>query len=191
MKGGPNIVKPFIIDAERALLLVIDFQEKLAPLVEGAPEVEKNVAVLAKAAAILDLPVKVTEQYPKGLGTTLPSAASSFADGTKRFEKTHFSCCAEEGFTDYLAVPGRDQVIVCGVEAHICVLATAMELLQRGYRVVVTADAVGSRKEEHRRLALKAMRQAGALVVPMETVVYQMLKRSGTPQFKALLAHFR
>ncbi|MBL3592964.1 MAG: hydrolase [Synergistaceae bacterium] len=184
-------MKPFIIDAEKALLLVIDFQEKLVPAIEGAENVQKNIDILVKAAVTLRLPLKVTEQYPKGLGPTVTSVASSFPEGVQRFEKTHFSCCAERGFTDYLAETGRSQVILCGVETHICVLATAMELLERGYQVVVTADGVGSRRPEHHDLALEAMRQAGALIVPMETIVYQMLKRSGTAEFKALLAYFR
>lgn len=184
-------MRPFIIDAERALLLVIDVQEKLLPLISGAQAVEKNISVLVKAAETLHLPLKVTEQYPRGLGATTEAVASSLTEGARRFEKTHFSCYAEEGFADYLSEPGRDQVVVCGVEAHICVLATVMELLGHGYQVIVAADAVSSRQEEHRLLALKAMSQAGALVVPMETVVYQMLRRSGTAEFKALLAHFR
>ncbi|QTX31376.1 isochorismatase family protein [Aminithiophilus ramosus] len=184
-------MRPFIIDAEKAILLVVDVQEKLIPLVADSETVENRIAILARAAEMLHLPVKMTEQYPRGLGSTTEPVASSLSREWRRFEKTHFSCYAEEGFAEYLSEPGRDQIIVCGVEAHICVLATVMELLERDYRVIVAADAVSSRQEEHRNLALDAMSRAGALVVPMETVVYQMLKRSGTVPFKALLAYFR
>ena len=184
-------MKPFRIDAEKSQLLLIDLQMKMLPAVAGWESVAKNVEILLKACEIMKAPVKLTEHYPRGLGATIPSIAENLPIDSKRFEKISFSCCGEAGFDNFLRCNGRDLVIVAGVESHICVLSTVMDLLAMGHSVVVAADACSSRNAGHHNMACSAMTSAGALVVPVESVVYQMLGRAGTEQFKAMLPMFK
>lgn len=184
-------MKPFRIDAARSQLLLIDLQEKMLPAVTGWQSVARNSGILLKACEIMKVPVKVTEHYPKGLGSTIAGVAENLPADAGCFEKISFSCCGEEGFDKFLQCEGRDIVIVAGVESHICVLGTVMDLLSTGRSVAVAADACSSRNAEHHRMACDAMTAAGALVVPVESVVYQMLERAGTEQFKAMLPMFK
>lgn len=184
-------MKPFSIDAQRSQLLLIDMQEKMLPAVAGWESVAKNAEILLKACEIMKVPVKVTEHYPKGLGNTITSVNRNLPSGTERFEKISFSCCGETGFDKFLRCEGRNIVVVAGVESHICVLGTVMDLLAMGHSVAVAADACSSRNSEHHRMACDAMASAGAMVVPVETVVYQMLGRAGTEQFKSMLPMFK
>jgi len=185
------LMRPFRIDPEKVQLLVIDLQEKMLPAVHGWEKVDRNTGVLIEACKVTAVPVKYTEHYPKGLGKTVPSVMEKLPVQAGRMEKIHFSCCMEEGFEDFLRSGGRDQVIVAGVESHICVLGTVIDLMAIGMRVVLAADACSSRDPEHHRLACDAMVSAGALVVPVETVVYQLLGRAGTEQFKSMLPFFK
>ncbi len=184
-------MKPFRIDASRSQLLLIDLQEKMLPAVTGWQSVAKNAGILLKACEIMKVPVKVTEHYPKGLGTTISCVAENLPSHAVFFEKISFSCCGEDGFDKFLQSDGRDIVVVAGVESHICVLGTVMDLLAMGHIVAVAADGCSSRNAEHHRMACDAMAAAGALVVPVESVVYQMLGRAGTEQFKAMLPMFK
>lgn len=184
-------MRPFRIDAERSQLLLIDLQVKMLPAVAEWESVAKNAEIMLKACEIMKVPVKFTEHYPKGLGATVPSIAGNLPADSERFEKISFSCCGEAGFDEFLQCDGRDLVIVAGVESHICVLGTVMDLLAMGHSVVVAADACSSRNEAHHMMACGAMASAGAMVVPVETVVYQMLGRAGTEQFKAMLPMFK
>jgi len=118
----------------------------------------------------------------------LAELSACLPEGSARFEKIHFSCWAEPGFNTFFHREGRSQVILAGIEAHICVFSTAMELLNVGYDVAVAADAVGSRNPDHRDMALETLRHAGAAVLPVESIVYQMLEKAGTPAFKKILA---
>lgn len=182
---------PFRIDPRRAQLLVIDLQEKMLPAVSGWEKVARNTGILLEACKVTTVPVKYTEHYPKGLGRTVPSVIEKLPSQAGKMEKIHFSCCMEDGFEEFLRTEGRDQVIVAGVESHICVLGTVMDLLAMDLRVAVAADACSSRDPDHHRLACDAMLSAGALVVPVETVVYQLLGRAGTEQFKSMLPFFK
>jgi len=184
-------MKPFRIEPARAQLLLIDLQDKMLPAVSSHETVSRNSIILLHACGIMNIPVKYTEHYPRGLGSTVSSIADNFPKGSTRTEKIHFSCCMEEGFDGFLRMEGRDQIVVAGVETHICVLGTVMDLLATDYRVAVAADACSSRNPEHHRLACEAMASAGALVVPVETLVYQMLGRAGTAEFKAMLPFFK
>lgn len=163
-------------------------QEKLFPAIHGATPLLKQAQFLLSSCSILGVPVKYTEHYPKGLGTTLPELSERLPEGSSRFEKIHFSCWAETGFNTFFHREGRSQVILAGIEAHICVFSTAMELLNVGYDVSVAADAVGSRNPVHRDMALETLRHAGASVLPVESIVYQLLEKAGTPAFKQILA---
>lgn len=184
-------MKPFVLDRNQAQLLLIDVQEKLCPSMYNRDKVCRNSGILLETAGLLDIPVKVTEQYPKGLGGTVTELEEKLPGNAHKFEKVHFSCYSEPGFHHFIQQAGRSQIIVAGIEGHICVLATVLEMLKDNYSVAVVADATGSRRRKHHKLALEAMGQAGAFIVPMETAVYQLLGQSGTPEFKTLLRHFR
>ena len=170
-----------------SVLTIVDVQERLfnAMDAERRDDMVSNVKILASAARRLDVPVLVTEQYPKGLGRTLPEVKALLAD-VAPFEKTAFSCADAEGFMDRLKGFGADHVILTGVEAHVCVLLTALDLLARGLKVSVVADAVCSRRTANLEIGLAQARQAGAVITATETVVFQLLGRADSDAFREL-----
>ena len=185
------------IKARSSFLLMIDIQERLMPAIYNKDEVIKNSSHLLTAASELSVPLIVTEQYPKGIGSTLPELKDLIPEGTSIIDKTEFSCCDASGFGDaFLNLSftsgTKDTAILFGVETHICVLATAIDILEKyNLNVVIAADSCGSRTEENHKLALDALRSMGCLVVPTETVIYHMLGKAGTPEFKKLLPLFK
>lgn len=172
------------LDRGRAALAVIDVQEAFRPAVLDFERVAANVGVLVQGARILGLPVIVTEQYPKGLGDTVPEVAA-YLDGIDRLEKTTFSAVGAEGFPAALA-DVRDQVMVCGIEAHVCVNQTVEDLLATGREVHVVGDAVTSRTPANRDLGLQKMEQSGATLTSVETALFELLREAGTPEFKEI-----
>jgi len=171
----------------RSVLTIVDVQERLfnAMDAERRDEMVANVKILATAARRLQVPVLVTEQYPKGLGRTLPEVKTLVAD-VPPFEKTAFSCADAEGFMDRLRALDAEHVILTGIEAHVCVLLTALDLLGRGLRVSVVADAVCSRRAANLEIGLGQARQAGATITATETVVFQLLGRADSDAFREL-----
>ncbi len=168
---------------ERAALIVVDVQEGFRPYACFAG-VADACAKLVQAARILELPVLVSEQYPKGLG---PTAAEVGVENEPRIEKTVFSAARAEGFERaQVGRGGRDQVIVCGIETHVCVSQTVHDLLADGIEVHVPADAVGSRHDFDYECGLERMVRAGAVVSTVESVLFELLERAGTPEFKAV-----
>lgn len=169
------------------VLVIIDVQERLfnAMDAERRDDVIRNIKILGVAARRLTLPVVVTEQYPRGLGRTLPELRE-LLDDVAPIEKTTFSCCAADGFTDRLEALGGEPVILAGIEAHVCVLLTALDLLRQGFRVSVVADAVCSRTPANFEAGLAQARQAGAVVTTTETVVFQLLGRADTDAFREI-----
>ncbi|MDR1732051.1 MAG: hydrolase [Synergistaceae bacterium] len=176
---------------ENTVFLMIDIQERLLPSISGAEEIVQNSVRLVKAAETMALPLLWTEQYPKGIGPTVKEISSVLPAGASPFEKTAFSCCDEPGFMEKVRTFGRPSIVIFGIETHICILSTVMDLLKEGYGVVAVADACGSRNVRNHDIALRAVQSRGALVVPVETVVYQLLGVSGTPEFKTLLPLFK
>lgn len=183
----------FKLSPERAALVIVDIQERLAAAMD--PDVlaalEKSVTVLVELARRLELPVVASEQYPRGLGKTreaVQSALLALGERVYRFEKTEFSICASEGFAKaWDALAGeRTQWIVVGMEAHVCVYQSVRDLLARGGIAHVPRDAVISRAEENRETGLDLMDRAGALITSTETVVFDALGRAGTDDFKAM-----
>jgi nicotinamidase-related amidase len=169
------------------VLVVVDVQERLfaAMDAESRDEVLRNIKILVATAGRLGLPVVITEQYPKGLGRTLPELAA-LVSRAPVLEKTAFSCCGAAGFVERLRDAAADPVLLVGLEAHVCVLLTAVDLLALGFRVAVVADAVCSRRRETRDLGLAQARQAGAVVTATETVVFQLLGRADTDAFREI-----
>jgi nicotinamidase-related amidase len=171
----------------RPILTIVDVQERLfnAMDAERRDDMVANVKILASAARRLEVPVLVTEQYPKGLGRTLPEVKALLAD-VPPFEKTAFSCADAEGFMDHVRALGADHVILSGIEAHVCVLLTALDLLGRGLKVSVVADAVCSRRAANLEIGLAQARQAGAVITATETVVFQLLGGADNDAFREL-----
>ena len=170
----------------RAGLVVVDIQERLLPAIFEKERVVQNAVRLAKGAAILGVPVLVTEQYRKGLGGTVPELAAAIADFAP-VEKLEFSACGATGFTAALETNQVTQAILCGIEAHVCVTQTCLDLLARGLRVFVVADAVSSRTPENYQFGINRMRSAGAVIVSTEMVIFELLGRAGTEEFKQIL----
>jgi nicotinamidase-related amidase len=170
------------LDRGRAALAVIDVQEGFRPAVLDFDQVAGNVAVLVEGARILGLPVIVTEQYPKGLGATVPEVARHL-EGIEPIEKVCFSAFDADEFPVALG-DDHDQVVLCGIEAHVCVNQTAEDLLATGREVHVVRDAVSSRTAENRELGLHKMERSGAVVTSVETALFELLRAAGTPEFK-------
>jgi nicotinamidase-related amidase len=182
---------PYLLDPDTAVLGVIDIQERLAAAMAEREPVIEGARRLILSAKRLNVPIVVTEQYPRGIGPTEPELVEALAGEYRPIEKLRFSCCREPAFAGRLDELGRRQVLLCGMETHVCLLATCLDLIDAGFQVHVAADAVCSRNAEHKRLALDQMRQAGAMVTCVEAAVYQMLGKAGTPEFKDLLPLFR
>jgi nicotinamidase-related amidase len=163
-------------------LVVIDVQEAFRKALPDFDRVAKAAGVLAEGAATLGIPVVVTEQYPKGLGSTVAEVAERLPEGTGAVEKVRFSAAEAEGFD----LEGRDQALVCGIETHVCVNQTVLDLLDQGIEVQVAGDAVGSRTEANRELGLQKMERAGATLTSVETALFELLGGSDADGFKAV-----
>jgi nicotinamidase-related amidase len=168
------------LDPERATLIVVDLQEGFRKAVPDFDRVAKATATLIEGAEAIGIPVVVTEQYPKGLGKTAPEIAEHLPEGTEPLEKVCFSAADAEGFD----LGGRDQALVCGIETHVCVNQTTLDLLGSGVEVHVAEDAVGSRFEENKRVGLHKMERAGAVLTSVETALFELLGQAGTDEFK-------
>lgn len=179
--------------ASESTLVIVDTQTRLAAAMPDAARarVLNNSGVLLQAAALLDIPVLVTEQYPQGLGKTEPAVARHLPAHAKHFEKTCFSCCGAPGFMDALRAFARKQVVLAGMETHVCVLQTALELNDAGKRVFVAEDAVCSRAEAHHHNALARLRQAGVIVSNSESVLFEWLRDASHAHFKQVSALIR
>jgi nicotinamidase-related amidase len=172
------------LDRERTALVVVDIQEAFRKAVPGFDQVAESAARLVQGAEAMGIPIVVTEQYPKGLGHTVPEVADHLPDGWQPIEKVRFSAAEAEGFN----LDGRDQVLVCGIETHVCVNQTVLDLLESDVEVEVVADAVGSRTAENRELGLHKAEQAGAVLTSVETALFELLRGSDAAEFKQVQA---
>jgi nicotinamidase-related amidase len=179
---------PMALGRGHTALVVIDVQERLFPAMDSdhREEVMRNLKILAATAQRLQLPTMATEQYPKGLGHTLPEMKAALPTGLEPIEKVAFSCWGVETFRSRLTASGARQVLLGGIEAHVCVLISALDLLAAGYGVHVVADAVTSRTQANWRLAMAQLRQAGAVVTTTETVLFQLLGQADSDDFREL-----
>lgn len=182
--GGPLGLR---LRAPRSLLLVVDVHERLAPAVQGAEQIIANCAVLMRAAARLSVPLLVSEHCPERLGPTV-SQLRALAAGSDIVPKVHFSCADEPALIQRIATLSRPQIVVAGMEAHVCVLQTALGLAERGYRVCVVADATGARRPESHRIAIERLAMAQIAVVTAEMVLFEWLERADRSEFRELLA---
>ena len=180
------------LEATACALVVVDIQEKLLPPIFNRESLVKNSQLLIRLAKILDVPVMVTTQYSKGLGATVSEIASLLPD-VAAIDKMEFGCFGSDPFRAKLkSLPGnRTTVLLCGMESHICVMQTALGALNDGYLVHVASDAVGSRAEWNWKIGLERMKAAGAVISSTEMVMYELLRCSGTAEFKQLLPYLK
>ena len=180
------------LQTEHCALIVVDIQEKLLPPIFNNDELVKNSQLLVRLANILKLPMIVTTQYVKGLGPTVPQIASLLANA-QPIDKMQFGCFGSNEFRSALkAMPGnRNTLLVCGMEAHICVMQTVLGGLNDGYLVHVASDAIGSRVRWNWDIGIDRMRAAGAVISTTEMMIYELLHASGTPQFKEMLPYLK
>ncbi len=165
--------------------VIIDVQEKLFPHMHHRESLEKNINILIEGLKILEIPLLVTEQYTKGLGFTIPSVQESIGNQSK-IEKVAFSCCDSPDFMSHLQNMGKTHVVVAGIEAHVCVLQTVVDLLDNGFRVAVVTDCISSRKQTDQDIALRRIEQEGAMLSTYESVLFELCRYSGTDQFKSI-----
>jgi nicotinamidase-related amidase len=176
---------PELLTTEKTALLVIDIQERLFPVMHEKEKLMRSVIKLIKGARVLEIPVILTEQYPKGLGPTLPEIKELLPD-IKPIEKLSFNCCDEEFFCKTLEALKRKQVLIAGIEAHICVYQTSMALARAGYEVQVVGDCVSSREMENKLVALFKMGAAGISPTTMEMALFELLKVAKGDKFKQI-----
>ena len=174
-----------MLDIKECFLVVVDVQGKLAQLMYDKDVLFKNIQILIKAAKILNIPVIWCLQCPNALGPTVPEISELLAD-IKPINKTAFSCCGDEQFNIRLNELSRKQVLLCGIETHVCIYQTALDLLRKDFSVNVIADAVSSRTQENRKLALKRMTAEGAKISSVEMALFELLKTAEHPNFKEI-----
>ncbi len=179
-----------LLEAARSLLLLVDVQTRLAPAVHAAAACVQRCRLLLEAARRLDVPVLATEQCPEGLGPLVPELAA-LLEPAQVHAKRHFSCAAEPPIVAALEGSRRPSIVICGMEAHICVLQSALGLEALGFAPVVVADAVASRGPASREIALQRLRAHGIEIVTAEMVVYEWLREAPTPDFRAILPLIR
>jgi nicotinamidase-related amidase len=176
---------------DKSQLLIVDVQDKLLEAISSKDRVVDRCIRLVRAARALDVPITVSEQYPQGLGPTVDAIRDTLANAAFVADKVEFSCLRSDLLRDRLHSlrrEGRPQVVIAGIEAHVCVLQTAIDLEAQGFEAFVVADAVGSRSKDSRKLALTRLLKAGTDVVDSEMVLFEWLERAGTPAFKELQA---
>ena len=172
------------LDRDRTALVVVDVQEAFRKAVPDFEVIAHATGVLVRGARELGLPVVVTEQYPKGLGETVPEVREALGSDTERLAKTVFSAARADGFD----LGGRDQALVCGIETHVCVNQTVHDLVEQDVDTHVAADAVGSRTQANRELGLRKMEAYGATLTSVETALLELCGEAGTPEFKSIQA---
>lgn len=176
-----------LLDEKNSLVIVIDIQEKLVAALDKNIIVTR-VSKLVKAADILGIPVVVSEQYPKGLGQTVSEISAILKPDTYICEKTSFSLLREEGFLDKIKAYGKKQIVLCGIETHICVHQTAAELIEAGFDVIIAKDACASRNKYEFKQGIEAMQANGAKISCLEIILFEWLRGAKHPKFKEVQA---
>jgi len=176
---------PTHLSARESTVLVVDVQEKLMAKIPGADAQVRNIAFLLDVAKLLEVDIAATEQYPKGLGPTVAPLAQRLSD---RPEKLDFSCCAVPTLTETFRVKGRTKIVLVGIETHVCVLNTALDLMTESFQVFVAVDALASRYLVDHDVALRRLERAGAILTTVETCAFEWMVGSHHPQFKAVSA---
>lgn len=175
-----------VLDKEKAALVVVDMQEAFRSAISVFPEIASMIAMMIRSSQLLELPIIVTEQYPKGLGRTAEEILLSLPDDFEFYEKTAFSSCGADGLMEKLDQSGARQIILCGIETHICVNQTAHDLLEKGFEVHLLTDCVGSRFEQNRRTAIEKMQLSGVVPSCVEMALFEMMRDARHEKFKEI-----
>ncbi|MGC2062716.1 MAG: hydrolase [Thermodesulfovibrionales bacterium] len=178
-------MEKFILDRQQSVLVIVDIQERLAAAMAERQSVVANCLHLIELCKMLDIPIILNEQYPKGLGSTVQEIRDALSEYAPH-EKVTFSCCGMGTFAGSLKSTGRSKVLLVGMETHVCVLQTCIDLLAKGYVVHAVGDAICSRTRVNYKTALDYMRDAGAAITCTETVLFQLLQKAGTEEFKII-----
>ena len=173
------------IKAEDCVFVQVDVQEKLFPHISNKEELEKNLLILIKGLKLHNIPIIVNEQYKKGIGETI-SSLKELTDSYPHFEKTTFSCCGNEDGLAAIKVTGKKFVILAGIETHVCVLQTALDLLEEGLQPVLVTDCVNSRKEKDKEMAIMRLVQAGVIPTTYESLLFELTVNAKNPSFKEI-----
>jgi nicotinamidase-related amidase len=179
------------MNSNMSQLLIIDIQDKVLAPIPSKQKIVENSSRLIRAAGMLEIPITVSEQYPQGLGLTVEPLKDLLGNNASFLEKLHFSCMRDNILQHHLQDHrdnGRGQVIVAGIEAHVCVMQTVLDLIADGFEVYVIADATGSRADSSHALAMRRMDKTGAFIADTEMVIFEWMERAGTPLFKPLQA---
>lgn len=177
---------PFVASRETSLLLVVDFQQAMLKVMDAWEEIARRVNQLTRAADVLGVPIVLTEQYKKGLGETIPEVLRVI-ELPRVFHKEYFSACLEKDFLPWVSSFEREAIVLVGMETHVCVLQTGLDLIRAGYQVQLAADAVASRSDHDRNIAIELLRQAGAVITTTEIVIFQWARRANTEEFRKVL----
>ena len=177
---------PRVLERTSSLLVVVDVQESYRGLTVEHERMQRGVQILIQAAAVLEIPVIATEQYPKGLGHLVPEVSSLLPDGLEIIAKMSMSCCGEASFVDALRDSGRRQIVVCGIEAHACINQTVHDLLDQGYQVHVPYDALSARFETDYRVGWEKMIGSGAVPTTVEMTCLEWVRTAAVPEFKQI-----
>lgn len=170
---------------EHTVALVVDIQERLFPVMSDREEFLDNAVRLVRGLQLLEIPLVVTQQYTRGLGETIPQVREAIP-GFTYLEKRDFSCCDEPSVMEWLSSLGARQVIICGIEAHVCILQTAVDLKDAGLTPVVVADAVTSRKPASKGLAMERFRHEGIMMTSTESILFELTRSSAAPEFRGI-----
>jgi len=173
------------IQKENTAGLVIDIQERLYPHIHGHEAVARNTGILVAGLKVLGVPVLVTQQYTRGLGPTIPGLLD-LIKGFPLIEKTAFSCCDEPEFIRALAETHKQFILIAGIESHVCVLQTVIDMVERGYQPVLVEDCVSSRKANDKTISVRRMQMEGAIVTSYESILFELCRYSGTDEFKSI-----
>lgn len=173
------------LEVSKSIALVVDIQERLFPFIHENEALAARCALLIRGLRILEVPIVVTEQYTKGLGKTIgPISEAVGIEG--RIEKIAFSCCGSDEVEARILAMARHQVVVMGIEAHVCVLQTVLDLRKQGQMAIVVEDCISSRRENDKRIAVERMRDVGAIITTAESLLFELLERAGTDMFKKI-----
>jgi nicotinamidase-related amidase len=176
----------FVATREDCLLLIIDIQQAMLKVIETWGDVVRRVNQLTQTAEVLGIPILLTEQYSKGLGNTIPEVTDKIGV-PKVFQKDHFSACLERGFLPLIESYHRKKIVVVGMETHVCVLQTGLDLIKEGYKLQLVADGVASRTTQNRDIAIDLFREAGAIITSAEIAIFQWARRANTEDFRKIL----
>ena len=175
-----------MLSSDKVVMVVVDVQERLIPHIWEKEKIIKNMQILIKGMEILNVPILLTEQYPEGLGETIPQIKKLLSD-VSPISKMTFDCSNNKSFMDRINGLERKQVVLCGIESHVCIYQTAIGLRDKGYEVEVVADGVSSRREANKEIALQRMRDSGVGITSVETVLFELLKTAEGKEFKEIL----